>query len=114
MKGRIVGLIALVLAVVLGLIAYRASRNVGAWALPQVKTVDRLPQVRGRLDLPSCALMGTVVHAGAGHGVVVATGLGTAFGQVGRNHIRISYANSQPKIREALDRVRTVIAPLTV
>ena len=39
---------------------------------------------------------------------------GTAFGQVGRNHIRISYANSQPKIREALDRLRTVIAPLKV
>jgi aspartate/methionine/tyrosine aminotransferase len=30
---------------------------------------------------------------------------GTAFGQVGRDHIRISYANSQAKLREALERI---------
>ncbi len=34
------------------------------------------------LDLPSCALMGTVVHAGTGLGVVVRTGSSTAFGQI--------------------------------
>jgi aspartate aminotransferase len=39
---------------------------------------------------------------------------GTAFGQVGRNHVRISYANSQAKIREALDRIRSVVTPLAV
>jgi aspartate/methionine/tyrosine aminotransferase len=39
---------------------------------------------------------------------------GTAFGQVGRSHIRISYANSQPKIRDALERLRTIVAPLSV
>jgi aspartate aminotransferase len=39
---------------------------------------------------------------------------GTAFGQVGRDHVRISYANSQPKIREALDRIRSVVTPLAV
>jgi aspartate/methionine/tyrosine aminotransferase len=39
---------------------------------------------------------------------------GTAFGQVGRDHVRISYANSQAKIRDALDRIRSVVAPLAV
>jgi Mg2+-importing ATPase len=34
------------------------------------------------LDLPSCALMGTVVHAGTGQGVVVRTGPATAFGRI--------------------------------
>jgi len=39
---------------------------------------------------------------------------GTAFGQVGRNHIRVSYANSQAKIRDALERIRSVVSPLAV
>lgn len=37
---------------------------------------------------------------------------GTAFGQVGTNHIRLSYANSRENISEALRRMRTVIEPL--
>ena len=34
------------------------------------------------LDLPGCAFMGTVVHQGAGRGVVVSTGTATAFGRI--------------------------------
>jgi Mg2+-importing ATPase len=34
------------------------------------------------VDLPSCAFMGTVVHQGAGRGVVVSTGSATAFGAI--------------------------------
>jgi aspartate/methionine/tyrosine aminotransferase len=37
---------------------------------------------------------------------------GTAFGQVGVNHIRLSYATSRENISEALRRMRTVIEPL--
>jgi aspartate/methionine/tyrosine aminotransferase len=37
---------------------------------------------------------------------------GTAFGGVGVNHIRLSYANSRENIAEALRRMRTVIEPL--
>ncbi len=37
---------------------------------------------------------------------------GTAFGQVGANHIRLSYATSRENIEEALRRMRTVIEPL--
>jgi len=37
---------------------------------------------------------------------------GTAFGTIGRDHIRLSYANSRENIAEALRRMRTVIEPL--
>lgn len=35
---------------------------------------------------------------------------GTAFGAEGRDHVRMSYATSQPRIAEALDRLRSVAA----
>jgi aspartate/methionine/tyrosine aminotransferase len=37
---------------------------------------------------------------------------GTAFGGVGTNHIRISYANSRENLSAALERMRTVVEPL--
>jgi aspartate aminotransferase len=37
---------------------------------------------------------------------------GTAFGGVGTNHIRISYANSRENLIEALARIRAFVAPL--
>ncbi len=37
---------------------------------------------------------------------------GTAFGNVGREHIRLSYANSRENIAEALRRIRGVVEPL--
>ena len=37
---------------------------------------------------------------------------GTAFGGVGRSHVRISYANSRENLTEALRRMRTVVEPL--
>jgi aspartate/methionine/tyrosine aminotransferase len=39
---------------------------------------------------------------------------GTAFGQVGRNHLRVSYANSRENISLALERMRTVFEPAKV
>jgi aspartate/methionine/tyrosine aminotransferase len=37
---------------------------------------------------------------------------GTAFGEVGKYHLRFSYANSREKIAEAVRRTRTVVEPL--
>ena len=37
---------------------------------------------------------------------------GTAFGQVGRDHIRISYANSRENLAEALRRIRGFVEGL--
>jgi aspartate aminotransferase len=39
---------------------------------------------------------------------------GTAFGRVGRNHLRFSYANSRENIVEAIKRMRAVVEPLAV
>jgi Mg2+-importing ATPase len=46
------------------------------------KTVAAAPGGDSAFDLPSCAFMGTVVHQGAGRGVVVSTGTRTAFGKI--------------------------------
>jgi aspartate aminotransferase len=37
---------------------------------------------------------------------------GTAFGGIGADHLRISYANSRENISLALDRIRSVVEPL--
>ena len=34
---------------------------------------------------------------------------GTAFGEVGRDHVRISYANSRENLVEALERIRASV-----
>src|SRR5262245_38070127 len=51
-------------------------------SLPAAKTVEPVAVVKSAQHLPSCALMGTVVQAGTGRGVVVATGPATAFGRI--------------------------------
>jgi Mg2+-importing ATPase len=46
------------------------------------KDVDPVEKPSSRLDLPSCAFMGTVVRGGDGVGVVVVTGSRTEFGTI--------------------------------
>ncbi|SDP38707.1 Mg2+-importing ATPase [Nakamurella panacisegetis] len=46
------------------------------------KNVARVPDHTAVADLTCCALMGTVVHAGRGRGVVVSTGPHTEFGKI--------------------------------
>ena len=38
---------------------------------------------------------------------------GTAFGDVGRNHIRLSYANSRAQISRAIEKMRVALEPVT-
>ncbi|MDQ2848500.1 MAG: HAD-IC family P-type ATPase, partial [Actinomycetota bacterium] len=49
---------------------------------PVEKTTDTVPAKTPLAELAGCALMGTVVHAGSGTGVVVATGPRTEFGKI--------------------------------
>ena len=49
---------------------------------PVEKTPDPVGESATLADLTGCALMGTVVHAGSGRGVVVATGSRTEFGAI--------------------------------
>ena len=51
-------------------------------SMAAAKTAESVPAADSAVDLPSCAFMGTVVHQGAGRGVVVSTGAGTAFGAI--------------------------------
>ncbi|BEP14148.1 magnesium-translocating P-type ATPase [Acidothermaceae bacterium B102] len=51
-------------------------------SLPVDKTLADVPVGTALADLSSCALMGTVVHAGSGVGVVVATGGRSEFGKI--------------------------------
>jgi P-type Mg2+ transporter len=51
-------------------------------SLPVAKTSAPVTPGTGVGDLTSCALMGTVVHGGSGHGVTVATGFRAEFGRI--------------------------------
>ena len=51
-------------------------------SLPAPKATAPDPPSDSAVDLPSCAFMGTIVHQGSGEGVVVATGMATAFGRI--------------------------------
>ncbi|HZV26986.1 MAG TPA: magnesium-translocating P-type ATPase, partial [Acidothermaceae bacterium] len=51
-------------------------------SLPLEKSTTPVPAGTALAELTGCALMGTVVHAGSGHGVVVATGARTEFGKI--------------------------------
>ena len=51
-------------------------------SLPVAKSPAVAAASDSPLDLPACAFMGTIVHQGAGRGVVVSTGKTTAFGQI--------------------------------
>jgi P-type Mg2+ transporter len=51
-------------------------------SMPVDKLVTRTPPKTPLAELSGCALMGTVVHAGSGRGVVVATGPRTEFGKI--------------------------------
>ena len=51
-------------------------------SLPVEKSAAAAAAGDSPLHVPSCAFMGTVVHQGAGRGVVVSTGTATAFGKI--------------------------------
>ena len=69
--------------------AFYAFPNVGALPVSAPELAARLLEERG-----------------------VAVLAGTAFGDVGREHLRLSYANSQENITEAIERMRGFIAEL--
>jgi P-type Mg2+ transporter len=50
-------------------------------SMPVVKTNASTAGLAG-LELPGCALMGTIVHEGSARGVIVQTGISTAFGKI--------------------------------
>jgi aspartate aminotransferase len=69
--------------------AFYVFPNVGDLPVPAPELADRLLEEAG-----------------------VALLAGTAFGQVGRNNLRLSYANSQENIERALERMRELLDAL--
>ena len=61
-------------------------------SVPAEKTADAVAPGTALAELSSAALMGTVVHAGAGRGVVVATGGRTEFG-----HLAVGLTEREPE-----------------
>ncbi len=51
-------------------------------SMPATKVASPTPDGDSAVDLPACAFMGTVVHQGSGRGIVVSTGMDTAFGAI--------------------------------
>ncbi|WP_314146290.1 magnesium-translocating P-type ATPase [uncultured Leifsonia sp.] len=70
------------------------------------KAVAPVPAGSGVGDLASCALMGTVVHAGGGVGVVVATGAGTEFGRIA---VGLAAQEPQTEFQRGLGRFSTFL-----
>jgi aspartate/methionine/tyrosine aminotransferase len=64
------------------------------------------PDISGT-GLSGAELAGRLLNEGG-----VSALAGTAFGRVGRNHLRFSYANSRENIAEAMSRMRTVVEAL--
>ena len=64
------------------------------------------PDISGT-GLTGAEMAGKLLYEG---GVSVLAG--TAFGHVGRDHLRLSYANSRANLEEAMRRMRSVIVPL--
>lgn len=62
------------------------------------------------LDLPQCALMGTVVHSGDGRGVVVQTGPRTAFGGIA---LRLGERHEQTAFQRGLQDYSRMLVVIT-
>ncbi len=77
--------------------------------IPVSKRVEAAPIGDSPLDLPSCALMGTIVRSGSGIGVVAATGGATAFGrialQLGERHERSGFERGLRSFTNLLVRI---------
>jgi Mg2+-importing ATPase len=71
------------------------------------KSLPPVPAGTPLADLTSCALMGTIVRAGTGLGVVVATGGRTAFGRIA---VGLGQRHPQTEFQEGLRRFSLLLA----
>ena len=95
---------------------FRARRDLIVDGLNAIPGVELPPARRGVLRLPGHLRHGSRPAQRSPTGCSTRPGCrclsGTAFGEVGANHLRISYANSRENIALALERMRTVAASL--
>ncbi len=94
---------------------FRARRDLvvdGLNAIPGIRCIQPHAAFYVFPDISATGLDGAALAEALLHEAGVSVLAGTAFGHLGRAHIRISYANSQANIIEALARIRTVVEPL--
>jgi len=84
----------------------------GLNAIPGVRCIQPHAAFYVFPDISGTGLDGAELADRLLHEAGVSVLAGTAFGQIGRDHIRVSYANSQANIIEALARIRSVVQPI--
>ena len=102
----------------------KTARTVDAepgWKLMEVAVDNAIPGIECRRpsgafyvfpDIAGTGLSGAELAERLLQEAGVCVLAGSAFGHHGDDHIRISYANSQANLAEALARIRTVVEPL--
>jgi aspartate/methionine/tyrosine aminotransferase len=96
-------------------VEFRARRDLvvdGLNAIPGIRCLRPTGAFYAFPDISGTGLGGAELAERLLHEAGVCVLSGTAFGGVGTDHIRISYANSQANLREALDRIRAFTAGL--
>ena len=95
-------------------VEFRARRDLvvdGLNAIPGIRCLRPQGAFYVFPDISATGLYGADLADRLLHEAGVCVLAGTAFGGLGTDHIRISYANSRENLSEALGRIRTVVEP---
>ena len=96
-------------------VEFRARRDLivdGLNAIPGISCRRPIGAFYVFPDISGTGLSGADLAERLLHEAGVCVLAGSAFGGLGDDHIRISYANSQANLIEALGRIRTLVEPL--
>jgi len=96
-------------------VEFRARRDLivdGLNAIPGIRCLRPTGAFYAFPDISGTGLSGADLAEKLLHEAGVCVLAGTAFGGVGTDHIRISYANSRENLATALERIRGVVEPL--
>jgi aspartate/methionine/tyrosine aminotransferase len=96
-------------------VEFRARRDLivdGLNAIPGIRSLKPTGAFYAFPDISGTGLSGAELAERLLHEAGVCVLAGTAFGGVGRDHVRISYANSRENLSEALRRIRAFVDQL--
>ena len=96
-------------------VEFKARRDLvvdGLNAIPGIRCLRPTGAFYAFPDISGTGLTGAELAEKLLHEAGVCVLAGTAFGGVGTQHIRISYANSRENLATALERIRGVVEPL--
>jgi aspartate/methionine/tyrosine aminotransferase len=96
-------------------VEFRARRDLivdGLNAIPGIRSLRPTGAFYAFPDISGTGLTGAELAERLLQEAGVCVLAGTAFGEVGRDHVRISYANSRENLSLALERIRAFVEPL--